>query len=99
RAAQARRRKTYQKLNSRLDKSDPDSAEQSYNEHYINMLKDLSEKGRKMRARLDQKAADKPKIVVGMPYVKPSKSQMANTDDVSIESVDDYLTWLYKEKA
>ncbi|KAG9670115.1 Pet127-domain-containing protein, partial [Aureobasidium melanogenum] len=99
RAAQARRRKTYQKLNSRLDKSDPDSAEQSYNEHYINMLKELSEKGRKMRARLDQKAADKPKIVVGMPYAKPSKSQMANTDDVSIESVDDYLTWLYKEKA
>ncbi|KAH0109785.1 Pet127-domain-containing protein, partial [Aureobasidium melanogenum] len=53
RAAQARRRKIYQKLNSRLDKSDPDSAEQSYNEHYINMLKELSEKGRKMRASLD----------------------------------------------
>ncbi|KAG9839028.1 Pet127-domain-containing protein, partial [Aureobasidium melanogenum] len=99
RAAQARRRKIYQKLNSRLDKSDPDSAEQSYNEHYINMLKELSEKGRKMRASLDQKAANKPKIVVGMPNVNPSKSQMANTDDVSIESVDDYLTWLYKEKA
>ncbi|KAG9961290.1 Pet127-domain-containing protein, partial [Aureobasidium melanogenum] len=99
RAAQARRRRTYQKLNSRLDKSDPDSAEQSYNEHYINMLKELSEKGRKMRASLDQKAANKPKIVVGMPNVNPSKSQMANTDDVSIESVDDYLTWLYTEKA
>ncbi|KAG9684962.1 Pet127-domain-containing protein, partial [Aureobasidium melanogenum] len=99
RAAQARRRKTYQKLNSRLDKSDPDSAELSYNDHYINMLKDLSEKGRKMRATLDQKAANKPKIVVGMPYDKSSKSQMPNTDDVSIESVDDYLTWLYKEKA
>ncbi|KAG9824821.1 Pet127-domain-containing protein, partial [Aureobasidium melanogenum] len=99
RAAQARRRRTYQKLNNRLDKSDPDSAELSYNEHYINMLKELSEKGRKMRASLDQKAANKPKIVVGMPYDRPSKSQMANTDDVSIETVDDYLTWLYKEKA
>lgn len=99
RAAQARRRKTYQKLNSRIDKSDPDSTEQSYNEHYINMLKELSEKGRKMRATLDQKAANKPKVVVGLPHVKPSKSQMANTDDVSIESVDDYLTWLYREKA
>ncbi|KAH0366169.1 Pet127-domain-containing protein, partial [Aureobasidium melanogenum] len=99
RAAQARRRKTYQKLNSRLDKSDPDSAELSYNDHYINMLKDLSEKGRKMRATLDQKAANKPRIVVGMPYDKSHKSQMADTDDVSVESVDDYLTWLYKEKA
>lgn len=98
RAAQTRRRKTYQKLNSRIDKSDPDSTEQSYNEHYINMLKELSDKGRKMRASLDQKAANKPKIVVGMPDVKASKSQMANTDDVSIEGVDDYLTWLYKEK-
>ncbi|KAK5999821.1 hypothetical protein QM012_005227 [Aureobasidium pullulans] len=98
-AAQARRRKTYQKLNSRLDKSDPDSAEMSYNNHYINMLREMSEKGRKMRASLDQKAANKPKIVVGMPYEKPSKGQTASTDDVSIESVDDYLTWLYKEKA
>jgi hypothetical protein len=71
----------------------------SYNEQYINMLKGLSEKGRQMRAGLDAKAANQPKIVVGMPYVKPEKSQMVNTDDVSIESVDDYLTWLYKENA
>jgi hypothetical protein len=70
----------------------------SYNDHYINMLKDLSEKGRKIRAGLDEKAANQPKIVVGMPYVKPEKSQTANTDDVSIECVDDYLTWLYNEK-
>ncbi|KAI4723564.1 Pet127-domain-containing protein [Aureobasidium sp. EXF-10727] len=97
-AAKARRRKTYQKLNNKPDKSDPDSVESSYNEQYINMLKDLSEKGRKIRAGLDEKAANQPKIVVGMPYVRPLKSE-TKTDDVSIESVDDYLTWLYKEKA
>jgi hypothetical protein len=98
-ASKQRRRSTYQKLNSNLDKKDPDSTELSYNEHYINMLKGLSEKGRQMRAGLDAKAANQPKIVVGMPYTKPEKSQKMDTDDVSIESVDDYLTWLYKEKA
>ena len=94
-----RRKKVHEKLNSKLDKADPDSTEMTYNEQYINMLKDLSEKGRKIRAGLDEKAADQPKIVVGMPYDKASERQTTNTDDVSIESVDDYLTWLYKEKA
>jgi hypothetical protein len=83
--AKIRRKKVYGKLNSNLDKTDPESTELSYNDHYI-------------RAGLDEKAANKPKIVVGMPYDKASKSQTVNTDDVSIESVDDYLTWLYKEK-
>jgi hypothetical protein len=101
--AKNRRKSIYGKLNSNLDKTaldkaDPESTELSYNDHYINMLKDLSEKGRKIRAGLDEKAANQPKIVVGMPYVKPEKSQTANTDDVSIECVDDYLTWLYNEK-
>jgi hypothetical protein len=102
--AKIRRKNIYGKLNSNLDKTaldkaEPENTELSYNDHYINMLKDLSEKGRKIRAGLDEKAANQPKIVVGMPYVKPEKSQTANTDDVSIESVDDYLTWLYNEKA
>jgi hypothetical protein len=102
--AKNRRKTIYGKLNSNLDKTaldkaDPESTELSYNDHYINMLKDLSEKGRKIRAGLDEKAANEPKIVVGMPYVKPGKSQTASTDDVSIESVDDYLIWLYNEKA
>jgi hypothetical protein len=96
--AKMRRRRVHEKLDSNLDKKDPDSTELTYNDHYINMLKELSEKGRNIRAGLDQKAANQPKIVVGMPYFKPEESQKVNTDD-SIESVDDYLTWLYKEKA
>ncbi|KEQ75668.1 Pet127-domain-containing protein [Aureobasidium namibiae CBS 147.97] len=96
--AKVRRKKTYAKLNSNLDKTDPDSTESSYNIAYIDMLKELSEKGRKMRAGIDQKTANQPKIVVGMPYVKPEKSQNVDTDDVSIERVGDYLTWLYKQK-
>lgn len=97
-AAKNRRKKTYAKLNSNLDKTDPDSTESSYNIAYIDMLRELSEKGRKMRAGLDQKTANEPKIVVGMPYVKPGKSHKVNTDNVSIECVGDYLTWLYKQK-
>jgi len=97
-AAKNRRKKTYAKLNSNLDKTDPDSTESSYNIAYIGMLRELSEKGRAMRAGLDQKTANQPKIVVGMPYVKPEKSQKVDTDDVSIECVGDYLTWLYKQK-
>jgi len=97
-AAKNRRKKTYAKLNSNLDKTDPDSTESSYNIAYIGMLRELSEKGRAMRAGLDQKTANQPKIVVGMPYVKPGKSQKVDTDDVSIECVGDYLTWLYKQK-
>lgn len=97
--AKSRRKKIYTKLNSNLDKTDPDSTESSYNIAYIDMLRELSEKGRKMRAGIDQKTANQPKIVVGLPYVKPEKSQAVKTDDVSIESVDDYLTWLYKGKA
>lgn len=96
--AKMRRRRVYEKLDSNLDKKDSDSTELTYNDHYINMLKELSEKGRNIRAGLDQKAANQPKIVVGMPYFKPEESEKTNTDDVSIESVDDYLTWLYKEK-
>jgi hypothetical protein len=101
--AKNRRKNIYGKLNSNLDKTaldktDTESTELSYNDHYINMLKDLSEKGRKIRAGLDEKAANQPKIVVGMPYVKPENSQTASADDVSIESVDDYLSWLYNEK-
>jgi len=96
--AKVRRKKTYAKLNSNLDKADPDSTESSYNIAYIDMLRELSEKGRKMRAGIDQKTANQPKIVVGMPYVKPEKSQKVDTDDVSIECVGDYLTWLYKQK-
>lgn len=98
-SAKIRRKKVYQKLNSNLDKTDPDATESSYNIAYIDMLKELSEKGRKMRAGIDQKTANQPKIVIGMPYVKPKKSQMANTDDVSIEGVHDYLAWLYDQKA
>ncbi|THY32095.1 Pet127-domain-containing protein [Aureobasidium pullulans] len=97
-ATKARRKKVYNKIN-KVDKSDPDSSAATYNEAYIGMLKELSEKGSKMRARLDKAAADKPKIVVGMPYVKASESHGVRTDDVRIESVDDYLTWLYAEKA
>jgi hypothetical protein len=97
--AKMRRRKVYEKLDSNLDKKDPDSTKLSYNDHYINMLRELSEKGRNIRAGLDKKAAGQPKIVVGMPYFKPEESEKVNTDEVSIESVDDYLTWLYKEKA
>ncbi|KAI5205856.1 Pet127-domain-containing protein [Aureobasidium subglaciale] len=98
RAAKGRRRKIYEKLN-KPDNTNPDNSEATYNEQYIAMLRDLSEKGSKMRAKLDQAAQNKPTIVLGSPQVEGAERPSMNTDDVSIESVDDYLAWLYAEKS
>ncbi|KAI5268929.1 Pet127-domain-containing protein [Aureobasidium subglaciale] len=97
RGAKGRRRKIYEKLN-KPDKTNPDNSEATYNEQYITMLRDLSEKGSKMRAKLDQAAENKPTVVLGSSRVEGAASPSMNTDDVSIESVDDYLAWLYAEK-
>jgi hypothetical protein len=91
-SVKGRRKSSYKKAN-KIDKSDPDSSTANYNDQYIQMLRDMSMRGGKRRQKLDKAAAYRPTVVVGKPYDGKSK-----TDDVSIESVDDYLTWLYAEK-
>lgn len=66
---------------------------------YIDMLRQLSAKGRELRREIDEIELDRERVVVGQPYGKPSLPggpEASEADqDVEINGVDDYTKWLF----
>lgn len=96
-ATKARRKKIFDRIN--LNDDDKSADEEKKNarrgDGYIEMLKELSRKGRELRNNIEEATLDKEKVVVGEPYGKLGNTTTHKRDDIEINGVDDYLGWLF----
>ncbi|KAI7099575.1 hypothetical protein KC352_g38178, partial [Hortaea werneckii] len=93
-----RRRRTHAKY------PDGDEGEEASGEkkesRYIRMLREMSERGREFRGKLDKMESGKEKVVLGSPITKggsaDSGGAVASDPDVEqVKDTDTYLNWLY----
>ncbi|KAI7475835.1 Pet127-domain-containing protein [Hortaea werneckii] len=93
-----RRRKTHAKY------PDGDEGEEASGEkkesRYIRMLREMSERGREFRGKLDKMESGKEKVVLGSPITKGASADSGDavagdTDVEQIKDTDTYLNWLY----
>ncbi|KAF1346727.1 mitochondrial protein Pet127-domain-containing protein [Delphinella strobiligena] len=96
-ATKARRKKIFDRVNSTDDDKLADEEKKSARrgDGYIELLKELSRKGRELRNNIEEATVDKEKVVVGEPYGKPGNTMTHKRGDVEINGVDDYLGWLF----
>lgn len=95
-ATKARRAAKYGRFSAA---DDDEGLNESY---YIRMLRQLSQKGRELRAQMDEADQDKAKVVVGHAMSECSDFRQAPSFKVAaspdMASVEDYLAWLYKKE-
>lgn len=96
-ATKARRKKIFDRINSTDDDKSADEEKKSARrgDGYIELLKQLSRKGRELRNNIEEATSDKEKVVVGEPYRKPGNTTTHKRGDIGINGVDDYLGWLF----
>ncbi|KAK8213221.1 hypothetical protein M8818_002519 [Zalaria obscura] len=96
-ATKARRAAKYGRFSAA---DDDEGLNESY---YIRMLRQLSQKGRELRAQMDEADQDKAKVVVGHAMSECSDFRQAPSFKVAaspdMASVEDYLAWLYKKES
>ncbi|KAI7087714.1 Pet127-domain-containing protein [Hortaea werneckii] len=87
-----RRKKTHAKY------PDGDEGEEASGEkkesRYIRMLREMSERGREFRGKLDKMESGKEKVVLGSPITKGASAD-SDLEAEQVKDTDTYLNWLY----
>jgi Uri superfamily endonuclease len=85
-----------------LEMHESDGSVRTFDDYYREMLRQLAEKGREYRRRVDEVEEGVEKVVFRekVPEVEVVSTQnddavVESSEDSSINSVDDYMTWMY----
>ena len=73
--------------------ADEMSSKQKRSKGYIDFLRQVSQRGREFRGKMDELEAGKKPVVVGRPVQAP----LDEMED-KVEDVDEYVGWLYGNK-
>lgn len=96
-ATKARRKKVFDRVRGDKKEGENEESKQAkFSNDYIEMLRELARKGRRLRDNIDLVELDREKVVFGEPYGKAEKRP--EQADPEINGVDDYLRALWSEK-